>query len=144
MEEFENPLSSQELLAKQMAGVSIKKGEENALVSNKSKFKGKTERDRPKSRFKKGSIPLGKKEELSNYYGKKPLRCFRCGNIGHIKRYFLVKESNMAQKVAEEEEDWEQCLAPEARAVDVMIFINIDKDGIEDLEYVIAVQMENQ
>ncbi|XP_027768682.1 uncharacterized protein LOC114074843 [Solanum pennellii] len=62
LEEFENLLSSEEL-AKQMAGVSIKKGEENALVSNKSKFKRKTVRDRPQSQFQKGSISLGKEGE---------------------------------------------------------------------------------
>ncbi|XP_009790200.1 uncharacterized protein [Nicotiana sylvestris] len=41
LEEFENLLSSHELLNKQMAGVSIKEGEGNALVTDKRNFKGK-------------------------------------------------------------------------------------------------------
>ena len=42
LEEFENLLSSQELLAKQLASVFVK-GEENAFVANKRNFKGKQE-----------------------------------------------------------------------------------------------------
>ncbi|XP_019227164.1 PREDICTED: uncharacterized protein LOC109208498 [Nicotiana attenuata] len=42
LEEFENLLSSQELLAKQMAGVSIKEGEGNALVADKRNYRGKS------------------------------------------------------------------------------------------------------
>ncbi|KAH0636993.1 hypothetical protein KY289_036908 [Solanum tuberosum] len=127
LEEFENLLSSQELLVKQMAGVSIKKGEENALVSNKSKFKGKTVRDRPHSRFQSGSIPLGKEGESTNNY--KTLKCYRCGKIKHIKIFYRTKESNMAQteKVVEEE-DWGKCFVAETRAIDAMASINVERD----------------
>jgi len=41
LEEFENLLSSQELLTKQLASVFVKEGEENALVADKRNFKGK-------------------------------------------------------------------------------------------------------
>ncbi|KAH0705082.1 hypothetical protein KY289_010158 [Solanum tuberosum] len=109
LEEFENLLSSQELLAKQLASVFVNNGEGCALVANKRNFKGKI-RDMPHTRSVGGSRLPGKKEEPSNYYGKKPPRCYRCGNVRHIKRYCRAKESNMAQKVAEEEEEWEKCL----------------------------------
>uniref|UniRef100_M1BGY3 Uncharacterized protein n=1 Tax=Solanum tuberosum TaxID=4113 RepID=M1BGY3_SOLTU len=49
----------------------------------------------------------------------------------------------MAQKVAEEEE-WGKCLVAEGRAIDVMISINLERGWIEDLEYNIADQVENQ
>ena len=72
LEEFENLLSSQG------KGWGIhQKREENSLVSNKSKFKGKTIRDRPQSRFQKGSIPLGNEGESTNNY--KTLKCYWCG-----------------------------------------------------------------
>jgi len=87
---------------------------------------------------------LGEKEEFPNYYGKKPLRCYRCGEVGHIKRYCQAKESNMAQKIVEEEEEWGKCLVAEARAIYAMISINLEKDWIEDLEYNIADHVEKQ
>uniref|UniRef100_M1C9B9 CCHC-type domain-containing protein n=1 Tax=Solanum tuberosum TaxID=4113 RepID=M1C9B9_SOLTU len=142
LEEFENLLSSQELLAKQLASVFVK-GEENALVANKRNFKGKT-RDVPHSRSSGGSRSPGEKEESSNYYGKKPLRCYRYGEVGHIKRYCRAKESSMAQKVVEEEEEWGNCLVAEARAIDAMISINTEKGWIEDIEYNIADHVEKQ
>ncbi|XP_070003476.1 uncharacterized protein [Nicotiana sylvestris] len=60
LEEFENLLSSQELLAKQMAGVSIKEGEGNALVADKRNFKGKS-RDSMHFQSSSSSSSLGKK-----------------------------------------------------------------------------------
>ena len=54
LEEFENLLSSQELLAKQLASIFVK-GEENALVANKRNFKGKT-RNIVHSRSSDGSL----------------------------------------------------------------------------------------
>ncbi|KAH0702541.1 hypothetical protein KY285_016819 [Solanum tuberosum] len=115
-----------------MAGVSIKEREENALVSNKSKFKGKTVRDRPHYLFQSGSIPLGKEGESTNNY--KTLKCYRCGKIRHMKRFFRTKESNMAQteKVVEEEEDWGKCFVAETRAIDAMTSINFERDWIVD------------
>ena len=48
----------------------------------------------------------------------------------------------MAQKVAKEEEEWEKCLVAEARAIDTMISINLERDWIENLEYNIVDHME--
>ncbi|XP_059284866.1 uncharacterized protein LOC132038166 [Lycium ferocissimum] len=121
LEEFEKLLSSQELLAKQMASVSIKEGEGNALVANKRNFKEIQERsgsrDMTHSQFHEGSSSSRQKEDSSNHYGKKYIKCYRCGKIEHIKRYCQNKESNMAQveKAAEEEEeDWGRCFVAEA------------------------------
>ena len=50
----------------------------------------------------------------------------------------------MTQKVVEEEEEWEQCLADEARAIDAMISINLERECIEDLEYNIFDHLEKQ
>ncbi|KAH0680455.1 hypothetical protein KY284_021540 [Solanum tuberosum] len=135
-----------ELLAKQLASVFVKEGEENALVANKRNFKGKT-RDVPHSRSSGGSHSPGEKKESSNYYGKKPIRCYQCGEVGHIKRYCRANESNMDKKVVEEEkedEEWGNCLVAEARAIDAMISINTEKGWIEDIEYNIADHMEKQ
>ncbi|KAH0636544.1 hypothetical protein KY289_036459 [Solanum tuberosum] len=126
LEEFENLLSSHELLAKQLASVFVE-GEGNALVADKRNFKGKA-RHILHSGLSGGSSSPGKKEEPSNYYGKTPPRCYRCGNVGHIKRYCRAKESNMAQKVAEEEEEWGKCLVAEAQAIVVMVSINLERD----------------
>ncbi|KAH0733942.1 hypothetical protein KY285_009649 [Solanum tuberosum] len=95
LKEFENLLSSQELLAKQLASVFVNNGEGYALVANKRNLKGKI-RDMMHTRSVGGSSLPGKKEEPSNYYGKKPPRCYQCGNVGHIKRYCRAKESNIA------------------------------------------------
>ena len=44
-------------------------------------------RDVSHSRSLGGSHSPREKEEPSKYYGKKPLRCYRCGEARHIKRY---------------------------------------------------------
>ncbi|KAH0714401.1 hypothetical protein KY284_007306 [Solanum tuberosum] len=69
LEEFENLLTSQELLAKQLAGVFVNDIEGYALVANKRNFKGKT-RDVSHTRSLGGSSLPGKKEEFSNYYAE--------------------------------------------------------------------------
>ncbi|XP_015164455.1 uncharacterized protein [Solanum tuberosum] len=143
LEEFENLLSSQELLANQLASVFVKEGEENARVANKRNFNGKT-RDMPHSRSSSGLSSPGKKEEPSNYYGKNTPRCYRCGNVGHIKRYCRANESNMAQKVTEEEEKWGMCLVAEAPAIDAMVSLNLERDWIEDSEYNAVDHVEKQ
>ncbi|KAH0708312.1 hypothetical protein KY284_009739 [Solanum tuberosum] len=84
LEEFENLLSSQDLLAKQLASVYVNNGERYALVANKRNFKGKI-RDMLHTRSVGGSSLSGKKEKPSNYYGKKPPRCYRCASIEEIK-----------------------------------------------------------
>ncbi|KAH0780107.1 hypothetical protein KY290_006534 [Solanum tuberosum] len=127
--ELLNQSNYKELLAKQLASMFVKDGEGDALVADKRNFKGKS-RDMSHSRFSSDSSSPGKKEDPFNYYGKKPLKCYRYGNVGHIKRYCRAKESNMAQKVPKEEEKWEQCLVAKARAIDAMISINLEGDWI--------------
>ncbi|XP_049391577.1 LRR receptor-like serine/threonine-protein kinase FLS2 [Solanum stenotomum] len=63
------------LLAKQLASVFVKDGEGYALVADKRNFKGKS-RDMLHSRSSGGSSSLGKKDEPSHYYGKKPPRFY--------------------------------------------------------------------
>jgi len=132
LEEFENLLSSQELLVEKLASVFVKDGEGDALVADKRKFIGKTLRDRPHSQFQSCSIPLGNEGESTNNY--KTLKCYQCGKIGHIKRFCRTKESNMAQteKVVEGEEDWGKCFVAETRAIDAMTSINFERDWIVD------------
>ncbi|XP_016498615.1 uncharacterized protein LOC107817324 [Nicotiana tabacum] len=136
LEEFENFLSSQELLAKQMVDVSIKEGEGNVLVVDKRNFKGKS-RDSMHFQSSSGSSSPGKKGESSSN-GKKPLKYYRCGKVGHIKRYCRAKECNIAQikKVVEEEEkeeDWGKCFTAETRAINAMASINFERNWIVDL-----------
>ncbi|KAH0645412.1 hypothetical protein KY284_033296 [Solanum tuberosum] len=50
----------------------------------------------------------------------------------------------MSQKVAKEKEDWENCLVAEARAIDVMVSINVEEDLIEDSEYNAIDQVEKK
>ena len=69
MEEFENLLTSQELLAKQWARVFVKDEEGDALVADKSNFKGKTG-DMSHSQSSSGSRSPREKEEPSKYYEK--------------------------------------------------------------------------
>ncbi|XP_059318720.1 uncharacterized protein LOC132069373 [Lycium ferocissimum] len=122
-----------ELLAKQMASVCFKEGEGNALVADKRNFKGKTFTDTPHSRFQSVSSSPEKEGESTNNY-KKTLKCYRCGKIGHIKRYCQTKESNMAQveKAAEEEEDAGRCFVAEAGVVDALASFNFERDWIMD------------
>lgn len=98
----------------------------------------------PHSRSLGGSCLPREKEEPSKYYDNKSLRCSRCGEVGHIKRYYRAKESNMTQKVFEVEEDWKNCLVDETQAIDAMVFLNLERDSIEDLEYNIADHVEQQ
>lgn len=131
LEEFDNLLLSQELLAKQLASEFVKEREENALVADKRNVRGKT-RDMPHSRLSSGSSSPGKKEEFYDNYGKRPLRCYRCGKVGHIRRYFQATESNvdLMKKVVEEEEGWERCLEAESRAINTVASINLERDWI--------------
>lgn len=80
----------------------------------------------PHSRSSCGSRSLREKEDCSNYYGKKPLICYHSGELRNIKKYCGAKESNFAQKFAEEEYG-EKCIVAEARAIDVMVSINLEE-----------------
>ena len=103
-----------------MASAFVKYGEGDAFVADKRNFKGKS-RDMLHSRSS------GEREESFNYYGKKLLRCYRRGKIGHGNRYYRAKESNMAQKLAGEEEDGGKCLVVEARAINDMFPLTLKK-----------------
>ncbi|KAF3666326.1 hypothetical protein FXO37_10615 [Capsicum annuum] len=74
LEEFENLLSSQELLVKQLAGEFFKEREGNALVADKRNVKEKA-RDMPHSRFSGGlSLPEKKEESFNNYTAIKEIK----------------------------------------------------------------------
>ena len=105
LEEIENLLSSKELLDKQLASVFFKNREEDAIIPHKRNFKGKIG-DMPQSRSLDGSCSRRENDESSNYYGKKPLRCYRYGEVGHMKKYCRSKKNNMAKNIAEEEQEW--------------------------------------
>ncbi|XP_059309472.1 uncharacterized protein LOC132060451 [Lycium ferocissimum] len=126
-----------ELLAKQMASVSIKEGEGNALVADKRNFKGRQKRsgsgEMTHSQFHEGSSSSRQKEESSNN-GKKTIKCYRCGEVRHIKRFCRAKESYMAQtEGASEKEDWGRCFVAETRVVDALASLNFERGWIVDL-----------
>ena len=123
LEEFENLLSSQESLAKQMASVSIKEVEGSALMARQKFVKNKGNQNSSTSRpyDQSNSSSSGVHGESSNTTSnKKIFKCYRCGETRHIKRFCRVKlwESNVADKI-EEEDDWGNCFVAETKSVDV-------------------------
>ena len=48
------------------------------------------------------------------------------------------------KKLPKKEEEWGKCSIAEARATDTMIFINFERDWIDDLEYNLADHLEKQ
>ncbi|KAF3672168.1 putative laccase-5 [Capsicum annuum] len=138
LKEFENLLPSQELLAKQLTGEFVKEREEKALVADKRNVKRKI-RDITHSRSLGVRLsPPKKKEKFYDNYCEKPLRCYRCGKVRNIRRYYQATESNMAQTikvVEEEDEDWERCLVAERKAIYALTSINFERDWTMNLEY---------
>lgn len=112
LEEFENLLSLQESLAKQIAGVSIKEGEGSALAATKRKFLRNFKRNEKQESAKSQK----RKEEASSVPNKKIFKCYKCGSTGHIKKFCRFKESNMA----------------ETRIVNAITSINFEHDCIVD------------
>ncbi|XP_006480300.1 uncharacterized protein LOC102609402 [Citrus sinensis] len=118
--EFENLLAGQEVMAKQMVGVSLK-GEEEALYTNKSKdtFKQHTGNESKKDgdkvtnhHGKGGSRPRGASKNhgnTRNFDGK----CYNCGKMGHMTKECWSKkkpaESNAATSSPKEnsEDGWD-------------------------------------
>ena len=119
LEEFENLLSSQESLAKQMTNVSIKEGKK----SFKSKENQNSLASRPHSQ--RNSSP----SRISGESSKKIFKCHRCGKMGHVKRFCRAKlqESNVADKIVEEE-DSGKCFVTETKYVDALASINFEND----------------
>jgi len=114
-----------------MANVSIKEGEESALMARKKSFKSKENQDSLTSRShsQSNSSP----SEISGESSKKIFKCYRCGKIGHIKRFCRAKlqESNVADKIVEEE-DWGKCFMAETKYVDALASINFENDRMVD------------
>lgn len=93
--DFENLLTNQETLAKQMAGAS-QKGEEEALLSSKSKDKPKentgrgSRRNDDKSSGHRGGSQLGGAQKNGDKCNQSRQRkkfdgnCYNCGKKGHI------------------------------------------------------------
>jgi len=108
LKEFENLLSFQESLAKQMANVSIK-GEGSALMTRKKFFNSKGNPNSSTSHH----LPKATRARVEYVVSRLTLplirrffKCYHCGKIGNIKRFCRAKiqGSNVADKTVEEED----------------------------------------
>ncbi|XP_076930464.1 uncharacterized protein LOC143595303 [Bidens hawaiensis] len=133
LSEFENLLSGQESLAKQMASVSVSavpKQENEALFAGKGKGRFKPNHGYNKKKpwdrsnnFNKGNRPeeqnqqegsVDRKNWNRNKKGKRPsfktFKCYNCGMQGHIAKYYTAsatEEVNAATTQNQTEEPWD-------------------------------------
>ncbi|KAG6470352.1 hypothetical protein ZIOFF_071420 [Zingiber officinale] len=112
-----------------MAEVFLKELEGAALVSRKKDYRGGGVENNKDSNFDT------EKYYSLNQSGRKSIKCYRCGKIGHIKEncWVKLKEGNVAgTELIEDEEDWGKCFMAENKTMDAMNSINFDKDWIVD------------
>ncbi|KAJ7973689.1 Retrovirus-related Pol polyprotein from transposon TNT 1-94 [Quillaja saponaria] len=100
--EFENLLSNQESLVKQMAGVNVSRTDDVFF----SKWKGKSQQD------------LNNDDPENKVSLYKPKKCCRCGKLGHIRRNCSVKleDGNLSTNLGSNQDEpveWEKCLSNE-------------------------------
>ncbi|KAM1031938.1 hypothetical protein ACFX2I_035575 [Malus domestica] len=116
-----------------MAGVSISNNSGDALFTRKKKNFKFDKRD-----YKKfDDAP----KESFNQRDKRPLKCHRCGKLGHIQKFCRVKmsEGNVAEtngnsrisSNSEDEENWGKCFLAETSTIDAMA-INFKDEWIVD------------
>ncbi|KAK3005199.1 hypothetical protein RJ639_016441 [Escallonia herrerae] len=135
VEELENLLSNQEALAKQMS----LQTESNDVLFSKENSKSKHF-----SEAIGGSKNVGESShsEKNNQLRWKNVRCYRCRQLGHVKRMCRVKlvdeNANMVTDEASDQPKWEQCFSSvvaEALANTSATFsapVNYEKEWIID------------
>ena len=126
LEELENLLTSQESLAKQMAGIQVSEGEGEVLLAAGKNFKRKEK----KFDWSRGRAESSEKD------GRKPIICYRCHKPGHIMKNCKVsiQESNVvaAEKDDQSDEDWGKCFVAETKDIDALASINLEDEWIVD------------
>lgn len=114
--EFENLLASQEALAKQMGGVSLKK-EEEALYANRGRWNSKQHAtgrfkkndDKARSHQGEGSVRAGGASKNQDNGKKFEGNCYNCGKKGHMAKTCWSKEKSVESNVAasKSEDEWD-------------------------------------